>query len=130
MAYIETAQRTRKTIDVSKRTRNPIPLDGVAVRDFLYTAEVDMAVRLIRVIYVEATTSDDGVNIHVGKIGHPAYFATYTSEVSQAQGTVAEVDKFVARDILAAGETLTVDCDGGKAGLGMVDVQIELEGYR
>jgi hypothetical protein len=130
MAYISTAQRTRKTVEITVRTPNPIPLDGVAIRYFLYTAEGTMSLRLIRAVYVEASSSATGVNIHIGKIGHPAYFATYISEVSKAQGFVAEITKFAARSLLAVGETLTIDCDGGKAGVGMIDIQIELEGYR
>lgn len=89
-----------------------------------------MAVRLIRAVYVEASSSDDGVNIRIGKIGHPEYFATYTSEVSKSYGFVAEITKYDERISLDAGETLTVICDGGKAGTGMIEIQVELEGYR
>lgn len=129
MAYISKAQSTRRTIDVSKRTQ-PIALNGVSVREHLYTAEVTMSVRLIRVIYEEDTSADAGVDIRIGKVGFPDYFAIFTSELSQSAGDVTTVTKFDNRQFLEAGETLTVECDGGKIGDGVAAVQVELEGYR
>lgn len=129
MAYLETAQKTRKVIDVSRRT-TPILLAGFTMREHLHTAETDMAVRLIRAVYTEATSTHTGVAVRIGKIGHPDYFATFTSEISKSAGDVTEITMYDNRNILLQDETLTVDCDGLKAGTGIVIVQIELEGYR
>lgn len=129
MAYISKAQNTRRYLDVSKRSQS-IALDGAFVREYLHTAEVNMSVRLIRVIYEEDTSADTGVEIRIGKIGFPAYFASFTSETSQSAGDVTTVTKHDNRQFLLAGETLTVECDGEKTGTGVVGVQIEMEGYR
>ena len=129
MAYIAKAQSTRRYLDVSKRTPS-IALDGASVREYLHTAEIDMSVRLIRVIYEEDTSSDAGVEIRIGKIGFPAYFASFTSEISQSAGDVTTVTKHENRNLLLAGETITVECDGGKTGAGVVGIQVEIEGYR
>lgn len=129
MAYISKAQATRRVIDISKRT-DSIALDGSAVRVHLHTAEKDAAVRLIRVTYEEATSSDTGVAIKVGKIGFPDFYALFTSESSKAAGSVTTVTKFANRELLLANETLTVDCVGGKTGTGIVAIQVEMESYR
>lgn len=129
MAYIQKAQGTRRTVDISKRSAS-IALDGSSIREYLHTAENDLSVRLIRAIYEEATSSDAGVEIRIGKIGYPEYFAAYTSAISQSAGTVASVTKFDNRQFLLADETLTVECDGGKTGAGVVAIQVEFEGYR
>lgn len=129
MAYISKAQGTRKTVEVSRRSQ-PIALDGSATSEFLYTAEVMMAVRLIRAVYEEDTSADTGVDLRVGKVGFPAYFATFTSETSQSAGDVTEIMKYDNRQFLDAGETITIECDGGKTGTGVVAIQVELEGYR
>lgn len=129
MAYIQKAQGTRRTIDISKRSLS-IALDGGSVREYLHTAENDLSVRLIRVIYEEATSGDTGIEIRIGKIGFPDYYAAFTTASSQSAGTVTTVSRFDNRTFLLAGETLTMECDGGKTGAGTTAIQIELEGYR
>lgn len=129
MAYYFTSSKSRKTVDISKLTP-VIALDGAPVVNYLHVAENVVGVRLIRVVYVEATSSDAGVKIKVGKIGFPDYFADFTSESSKAVGDVTTITKFNNRIFLAVNEVLTVNCDGLKTGLGAVVVQIEMEEYR
>jgi hypothetical protein len=129
VAYYFTASKSRKTVDISKLTP-VIALDGAPVITYLHCAENLVAVRLIRVVYVEATSSDAGVKIKVGKIGFPDYFADFTSEISKAVGDITTVTKFDNRIFLAANEVLTVNCNGFKTGLGAVIVQVEMEEYR
>lgn len=130
MAHFDTAQNTRSVLRHIARTRNPIPLDGSPIVDFLFTAEVAMAIKSIRVVYVEASSSDAGVKVYVGKIGHPMYFSTYTTATSQSAGAAASLTINQNREVLAADETLTVTCAGFKSGTGMIDVQIELVASR
>lgn len=130
MAHFETAQSTSSILRQIVRTRNPIPLDGSPVVDFLFTAEVAMAVKSIRIIYVEATSSHAGVKVYVGKIGHPMYFSIYTTAVSQSAGATAGLTINPNREVLSADETITVTCAGFKSGTGTIDVQIELVAFR
>ncbi len=129
MAYISKAQSTKRIVEISKRSR-PILLSGVATSEFLHTAENSMSVRLIRAVYEEDTSADDGVEIKIGKVGFPNYFAAFTSEISMTAGDVTEIAKFDNRQFLLAGETLTVECDGGKTGDGTLSIQVELDSYR
>lgn len=104
------------------RTR-PILLGGVSVYESLHTPEATMGIRIVKFIYDEASDANTGVDIRIGKIGDPDYFATYTTEVSKSAGDITiigQITKTLAKD-----ETLTVECDGGKVGDGTVSVQIE-----
>lgn len=129
MAYYFTSSKSRKTVDISKITP-VIALDGAPVINYLHVAENTVGVRLIRIVYVEATSSDAGVKIKVGKIGFPDYFADFTSETSKSVGNVTTVTKILNRVFLLANEILTVNCDGLKTGTGAVIVQVEMEEYR
>jgi hypothetical protein len=112
-----------QTLHLTVRTQ-PIDLSGASTYESLYTAENDTNVRTMRVIYDEATSADAGVAIRIGKIGDADYFTSLTTEVSKAAGSVVYLSK--TNNILVAGETLTVECDGGKDGAGTVSIQIEL----
>lgn len=111
------------TFERTVRTR-PIQLSGDDVYESLYTTESTTSIRAMRVIYDESTSADAGVEIRIGKIGFANKFATFTTEVSKTAGELTWLPK--TANFLVAGETLTVECDGGKVGDGVVSVQIEL----
>jgi hypothetical protein len=104
------------------RTR-PILLGGAPVYESLHTPESPMGIRIIKIIYDETSSADVGVEIRIGKIGSPSFFATYTSEASKAAGTMTILQQITS--VLSPDETLTVECAGLKAGAGIVSVQIE-----
>lgn len=103
-----------------------IALDGQNVTQTIYTAVNKLRILMIRVIYEEATSSNTGVLISVGKTGSPSFFALLTSEPSKSLGSVTEMT--LINNILDAGQTLTVACAGGKVGLGAIRIQVELQG--
>lgn len=112
-----------QTFQRTVRTR-PIQLSGDDVYESLYTTESTTNIRAMRVIYDESTSADAGVEIRIGKIGFANKFATFTTESSKSAGEFTWLPK--TSNSLAAGETLTVECDGGKTGDGVASVQIEL----
>lgn len=111
----ETYRRTLRT--------QPIVLAGPAVYEPLMAAQSTTTLRLALITYDEASSADAGVAVRIGKIGSASYFATYTTEVSKAAGSVVNLPQIT--NTLAPGETLTVECDGNKTGAGTISVQIE-----
>jgi hypothetical protein len=112
------------TIYKTFRTR-PILLAGPAVYESLYTAECVTTLRLGRVIYDEASSADAGVAVRIGKIGSASYFKSYTTEISKPAGTVVNLSQISLT--LNANESLTVECDGNKDGVGTISIQIEAQ---
>lgn len=111
-----------QTLHITVRTR-PMNLDGNFVYESLYTAECETSIRTMRVVYDEGTSADAGVEIRVGKIGDADYFATFTTESSKSAGDATNLEKTFLT--LMPHETLTVECDCGKIGAGVISVQIE-----
>lgn len=105
-----------------------IDLGGSAVSEAIYTAINQLHIPLIRVIYDEATSAHTGVAIRVGIYGAPNYFSTFTSEINKSisERTSLSIGQ---NGLLPAGETLIVECDGGKTGTGAITVQVELEAW-
>lgn len=112
------------TLHKTFRTK-PIELAGPATYESLHTAESSMNLRSAKVIYDEASSADAGVAVRIGKIGSASYFKTYTTEVSMTVGKVINLSQISLP--LAAGETLTVECDGNKTGAGMISIQVEAQ---
>ena len=102
----------------------PIDLSGAPAYESLYTSENTTEVRDIKIVYDESTSADAGVEIRVGKIGSPSFFATFTTQASMTAGKYTHAER--TNTVLLGNETLTVECDGGKTGSGVVSVQIEL----
>lgn len=107
---------------------NTIALDGASVRTAIYTAVNQIRIVLARVIYDEATTSHTGVQVRIGIYGAPNFFAFFITEINKSisETTVIPIGQ---NGILAANETLIVECDGGKAGTGAITIQVELEAW-
>lgn len=101
-----------------------IVLNGPATYESLYTAECTTSIRVIMVIYDEASSADAGVEVRLGKIGSASYFATYITEVSKSAGAVVNLSQTSLT--LAPGETFTVECDGNKTGAGTISIQAEV----
>jgi len=83
------------------------------------------AITIIKVVlcYVEASSSNAGVTVQVGKNGDADWFYTGTSEISKSLYYAKDVTLLHAA--LAAGEVLTISNAGGKTGTGNIKVHIE-----
>jgi len=101
-----------------------IVLSGPAVYESLFTAQHITTVKSIRVTYDEASSSNTGVTLRVGKVGDSDYFASHTSEVSKSLGYSKWLT--LSNTMLAQDEVLTIECDGDKVGTGIVSIQIDL----
>lgn len=77
----------------------------------------------LNIMYVEASSADAGVAIKVGKEGDDDYYYTGTSAVSQSAW--AESNVTMLKTDIAAGDSLTYLCAGGKVGTGNVIITAE-----
>jgi hypothetical protein len=107
-----------------------LPLDGTFFNETIYTAVRDMNISLIRIIYEENTSSDEGIFLLVGKRNDVEYdlsfYSTFLTQSSTLAGTVHHATIKGSR-VLKANESLTVSNLGGKVGTGAVKVQVEIE---
>lgn len=112
-------QRTRHA-----RAMAIMDLSGSAVANnvILHPSQNCTLLRAI-LLYTEASSSDAGVAIKIGKETDDDYYYTGTSETSKSQWYEKEVT-LLATDI-AAGDTVVCSCAGGKTGTGEVLVCIE-----
>ncbi len=76
-----------------------------------------------RLLYTEASSSDAGVTVTIGKETDAAYYYTGTSEISKAKWSELDVT-LLATDI-AAGDTVICGTAGSKVGTGEILVCIE-----
>lgn len=105
----------------------PVYLGGVALKITKLLAENDTVIRRVRMVFADAATSSAavGVTLMLGTLEDPARFAVWNSPASSAMGAWVEVQITRGRNVLAAGETLTLRTGNGKAKCGTVDVQVD-----
>jgi hypothetical protein len=115
---------TNARVQVSSVT-DAMDLSGSAVPDTIWM-HFNRAATLVSVYatYVEATSEDTGVAIDVGKQGDDGFFvAAYTSKPSAA--AYSQEACTLANTAIAAGDTITYNCAGGKTGAGTVFLTAE-----
>lgn len=130
MPFFANISRTRAIRSFSYRFEN-IPLDSWKARRDGFTAEVETAIRSVRMIYARpANTVIDGkggTNLLLGTIADPTKFASWVTPETATDGEVIAVTLAPDARFLSAGETLCLRNSMGKQGAGIVCVQVELQ---
>jgi len=78
-----------------------------------------------KIIYTQATSSDKGVNIKLGKASDDDYFGTQTTGSSMSVNTSTSIT-LIGDKQLTAGTQLRVHSDNKKKGLGKVKVRVRV----
>lgn len=110
---------------VTQHISRPLDLSGSADTVAIFHAQYDGIIKRATVIYSEATSSDTGVIVKLGKESDDDYFFTFTSEVSKSQWD--EKDVTLLQTDVQAGDALIFASAGNKTGTGEVVCAIELE---
>lgn len=129
-----TTQTRAKTIRKISVVFESVYLDNPV--ELLYpkwTAEGDLQVRRVRMIFVSAAAvigDTIGTTLALGQDADTASFGSWTSGTSVAIWTVVEIPVPPQNNVLQEGKTLTLFVGKGKTGGGTVNVQVELEETR
>lgn len=130
MPFSSNISRTRAVRNFPFRFEN-VALDSWKGRRDGFTAEVETAIRLVRMIYARpASTTIDGkggTNLMLGTISDPTKFASWVTPETATDGEVIAITLSPDARFLAAGETLCLRNGMGKQGAGVVCVQVELQ---
>lgn len=105
---------------------DPVDLSGAADVKFLLHTETPLWLAQATLLYTEASSSDAGVALKIGKETDDDYYYTGTSETDKAQFYTLPVT-LLAHDI-AAGDTVTFSSAGSKSGGGEVQLILDFVG--
>lgn len=95
-----------------------LDLSGGASSSIIFHATKAATITKIRALYSEASSSDTGVQIDVGKQGSASYFYTGTSEADKALYDYSDLTPL--QTAIAANDTVVCSTAGGKTGTGEV----------
>ena len=107
-------------------------LSSLSVDLVAYHSYVATTLSGYTIVYEEASSSDTGVSIRVGRLTSAGsydndYFDIVTSEVSKAQGYAKTyITASLTNTAIAAGMNVTVNTTGGKTGAGVVSITLHI----
>lgn len=116
-----TSGTDQNALDVVWSTPEPFDLSGSAKTYYFHTEETFYLSNLY-FTYSEASSADAGITIKIGKESDDDYHYTGTTEVSKSQWYTKELTLLATK--VSAGDTLIINCAGGKTGAGEVFVEI------
>ena len=105
------------------RTSVSVDLSGAATTLVAFHSERACTLKKATLLYTEASSSDAGITVKIGKESDDDYYYTGTSEVSKAQWYTLNVT--LLQTALAAGDTVLLYSAGGKVGTGEVTLILE-----
>ena len=101
-----------------------LDLSGAAQADVVVLhSSVAATISRVILLYTEASSSDAGITIEVGKETDDDYYYTGTTDTDEAEW--GEVEVVLLQTALAAGDTLVCSHAGGKTGIGEILVCVE-----
>jgi len=118
---IDYEQLTTKPSFISKSIS--VDLSGSATTEVCLHTELEAELVRAFLLYTEASSSDAGVGIRVGKESDNDYYYSGTSEASKA--IYYTKDLTLLKKDIAKGDTVTLYSAGGKTGTGEVLLYIE-----
>lgn len=115
----------RLDADVYRKIVKSVSLDLSASASLAVVLHCEKVCTLIKatLLYSEATSSDAGVSIKIGKETDDSYYYTGTSEISKALWYSKDVT--LLQTDLAAGNTVIISTAGGKVGTGEIMLVLE-----
>ena len=116
--YNKLIEAVKRACYVSNQVALDLSATGVDLP--ILHADTDLTILKVILVYTEASSSNTGVELRVGKESDDNYFYTGTSEVSKSQWYEKEVT--LLQTDLDSGDTLTVGNAGSKTGAGEVIV--------